>query len=314
MMRQQAYNELMPRGEPEFPLELYHLSKGHVRYVMPCHWHMEYELVWVLTGKLTIWLDGAEYRLKGGDLLWIAGGVLHSGQPEEGCEYQCIVFDMDLLQSACGQWSGHLRDMAAGRLFLLPKPPEVDKTFSFLAEQLFSHGAAGKKGSRLAAFGALCSIFGYMIEKGWYTAGLPGRGYRKKNIRLLKDLFDYIELHYNEPLTLNQLARQVGMSPKYFCRFFREMTRHTPVEYLNLRRISHACSLLSEGSCSVTEAAYACGFNDLSYFIRIFHRSMGITPKQYALRPNEKEEKAGACYAADPALMGGPKVAQISEM
>lgn len=289
-MQEQAYNELLPRGEPDFPLELYHISEGHPRFVMPYHWHIEYELVRVLTGQLTIWLNGIKYHLKPGELLWIAGGVLHSGQPEEGSVYQCIVFDLELLRSACGQWSKHLRELAAGNLFLLPKPTTADAGFSLLAELLFSHGAAKEKGERLAAFGALCGLFGHMVEQGWYTSNLPEKENRRKNIRLLKKLFAFVEAHYAESLTLEQLAREAGMSPKYFCRFFREMTQHTPMEYLNLRRISHACDLLAEGSCSVTEAAFACGFNDLSYFIRVFRRSQGLTPKQYALRQAAKQE------------------------
>ncbi len=290
-MQGHAYNELLPRGEPDFPLELYHISEGHPRFIMPHHWHMEYELVRMVTGHLTVWLDGVEYRLEPGDLLWIAGGVLHSGQPEPGAVYQCIVFDLDLLKSSCGQWSRHLRELSAGRLFLLPKPPRVDSTLSLLAELLFTHGTGKEKGERLAAFGALCGLFGQMIERGWYTSYLPENESRRKNIRLLKKLFSFIETHYAEPLTLEALAREAGMSPKYFCRFFREMTQHTPMQYLNLRRISHACELLSEGSCSVTEAAFACGFNDLSYFIRAFHRSKGLTPKQYALRQAAKQRQ-----------------------
>ncbi len=289
-MQEHAYNELLPRGEPDFPLELYHISEGHARFVMPYHWHMEYELVRVLSGKITIWLDGVKYHLEPGELLWIAGGVLHSGQPEKDCVYQCVVFDLNLPRNACGQWSKHLRELAAGTLFLLPKPPKTDTTLSFLADLLFSRGGGKEKGDRLAAFGALCGLFGYMIEQGFYTADLPEKESGQKNIRLLKSLFAFVEAHYAEPLTLDLLAREAGMSPKYFCRFFRDMTQHTPMEYLNLRRISHACDLLAQGNCSVTEAAFACGFNDLSYFIRAFRRSQGLTPKQYALKQTAKQE------------------------
>ncbi len=45
-----------------------------------------------------------------------------------------------------------------------------------------------------------------------------------------------------------------------------------------------ACELLSAGKSSVTETAFACGFNDLSYFIRVFKRFQGVTPKQYGSR------------------------------
>ena len=71
------------------------------------------------------------------------------------------------------------------------------------------------------------------------------------------------------------------MNPKYFCRFFRQMTQKTPVEYLNYYRIECAREQLSTTSCTVTEIAFNCGFNDVSYFIKIFRKYMGMTPGQF---------------------------------
>ncbi len=73
------------------------------------------------------------------------------------------------------------------------------------------------------------------------------------------------------------------MSPKYFCHFFKQMTQYTPIEYLNRRRIEAACYRILSGWQSMTELTYECGFSDLSYFIRVFKRIVGVTPKQYAL-------------------------------
>lgn len=282
-MQGRAYNELLPRGEPGFPMELYHLDPGHIRYVMPYHWHMEYELVRVLSGGLSIWLNGALYELSAGDLLWVEGGVLHTGIPGEGCIYECLVFDLDFLLKACGGWSKHLTDLSEHSLFLKPLLPR-DSSVLRQADELFLAVRQQKKGSRLRAFGALCGLLGLLIEMGWYSAELPENEAQRRNIRLLKRLFAYLEEHYAEPLTLAQLAREAGMSPKYFCRFFRSMTQHTPIDYLNRCRVEHACELLSAGKSSVTETAFACGFNDLSYFIRVFKRFQGVTPKQYGSR------------------------------
>ena len=82
-------------------------------------------------------------------------------------------------------------------------------------------------------------------------------------------------------VTLNQMAEAASMSPKYFCRFFYQMTRHTPIEYLTMQRIEYACYALSTTDEPVTSIALSCGFNDLSYFIRTFKRYKGVTPRQY---------------------------------
>ena len=73
------------------------------------------------------------------------------------------------------------------------------------------------------------------------------------------------------------------MSASYFSRRFKEITGQTPFEYLLAYRVEVACEMLLEGSENVTEICYKCGFNDLSYFINVFKKHMGISPKSYAM-------------------------------
>jgi AraC-like DNA-binding protein len=96
-----------------------------------------------------------------------------------------------------------------------------------------------------------------------------------------KDVLNYIEEHYTESISLEDMARVAGLSPRYFCRFFRKMTQCTPTEYLNYYRIECACEQLAEVTVSITDVALNCGFNDISYFIKAFHKAKGITPRQY---------------------------------
>ena len=102
-----------------------------------------------------------------------------------------------------------------------------------------------------------------------------------KRILQLKQVLEFIEKNYANPITLQELSASVSMSPKYFCRFFSEMTHQTPMDYLNHQRIEHACYQLSTTDDSITEIAYRNGFNDLSYFIRTFKKYKGITPGKY---------------------------------
>ncbi len=97
----------------------------------------------------------------------------------------------------------------------------------------------------------------------------------------MKQVVEFIEKNYASPLTLSQLSESVSMSPKYFCRFFSEMTHQTPMDYLNRQRIEQACYELSTTGDSITDIAYRNGFNDLSYFIRTFKKYKGTTPGKY---------------------------------
>ena len=71
------------------------------------------------------------------------------------------------------------------------------------------------------------------------------------------------------------------MSPKYFGAFFKQMTGKTPFDYLCTYRIEKAARMLKNTDKNVTEIAFCCGFNDLSYFIKRFKQTYGISPGSY---------------------------------
>ena len=100
-----------------------------------------------------------------------------------------------------------------------------------------------------------------------------------------KQVLEYIEANYQNTISLEQMSRAASMSPKYFCRFFMDMTHKTPMDYLNYQRVEHAAFLLSTSHSSVTDVAFSCGFNDLSYFIKTFKRYKGVTPGKYTQHP-----------------------------
>ena len=96
-------------------------------------------------------------------------------------------------------------------------------------------------------------------------------------------LVEYIDSNYGQTITLNELSRIAGMSPKYFCSYFHSIIHRTPIDYLNYYRIERACSELSTSDLTLAEVAYRCGFSDVSYFIKTFKRYKGITPHRYCL-------------------------------
>ena len=99
-------NEDRPRGTYEFPFEFHHIDQSHPRYVMSYHWHVEYEIIRILTGEFTVTLDEKSFKAVQGDVIFVHSGILHSGIPVN-CVYQCIVFDMNVflkLNSVCADY------------------------------------------------------------------------------------------------------------------------------------------------------------------------------------------------------------------
>ena len=100
-------------------------------------------------------------------------------------------------------------------------------------------------------------------------------------MRRLKNVFKYIKENYDKAVSLNDLADLADMCPRYFCRAFADVTGKTPIAYLNYYRIEQAGEKLLMSGDSITDIAISCGFNDMSYFAKIFSRQKGMAPSKY---------------------------------
>jgi len=97
----------------------------------------------------------------------------------------------------------------------------------------------------------------------------------------MKDIVEFIERHYAEPLTVSALARRARLSPFHFIRTFREATGLTPHQYLRDRRLDRAKHLLQTTPMPVTEICEAVGFRSLGSFSTLFRRATGQSPRAF---------------------------------
>lgn len=276
-----ALKETAVRGNFDFPVGAYRVDEKHPRYVMPTHWHEEYEMIRIVRGSFQYAIGRERGVAQPGDLLFVNSGEFHGGVPKDS-QYHCVVFNSLLLEKDENSAGGKtLAAFHRGERSVCCQLPARDGDLPLIFDRLFQLLLDAPRGFELQVQGLLYQFFGIITQNGYYER--KDGGHSKKWIAQLKEAISLIESEYSEPLTLASLAQSAGMSEKYFCRFFKQMTRYSPIEYLNRHRIEVACYRLMSGTQSVTDIAYDCGFNDLSYFIRMFKQIVGMTPKQYAL-------------------------------
>lgn len=99
--------------------------------------------------------------------------------------------------------------------------------------------------------------------------------------QLIRRAVAYIHTHYAEPITRDEIAAAIGISPDYLSDCFRQEMGITPSTYLRRYRIRQACELLRNTTLSITQIAQNVGFADSSHFTHTFQREMGMTPKAY---------------------------------
>ena len=102
-----------------------------------------------------------------------------------------------------------------------------------------------------------------------------------KHANLLHRCVQYISEHYSEPITLTQMAEEVYLTPSYLCRVFKKETGLTFNEYLNRVRINKAKELLRNRDLRLTDISLMVGYEDQSYFTKVFKRLTGTLPRAY---------------------------------
>ena len=279
-MQYNNYRENRRHGTADFPLAFYHVTSSYPQYVMPLHWHVEFELIHIVKGSIRLTIDDREFDAAEGSCVFVPAGSIHSGIPDD-CIYDCIVFDMNMLMNKNDSCCRMIRRIVDRETELFNLYTRSYNDIHQIVLSLFDAAASRKLGYQPVILGALYQFFGTIFSNGYYHSMPPRESRSHKRIVQLKTALEFMESSYNTPVTLEEISRSVDMSPKYFCRFFHEMTHRTPIDYLNYYRIERACYQLMTTDLSITEIAYASGFNDLSYFIKTFKKYKGTTPKKY---------------------------------
>ncbi len=281
-MKYLDYPEQQKYEDQDFPFFFYHVTFRHPRYEMPYHWHPLWEIVHVHSGRFRIHMDHKELCLSQGDTALVAPGVIHGGRPQEGngCCYECLLIDSDtVFQSVFRIYERRLLDLLSLKFAVEDYFPASDAEIRGLFEKMLDCMRYKPQGYTLQMQGMTVSLFGVLLQERYFRGNNPGQ--KQRSTQIFKTVMAYIDGHYQEHITLSDLASSANMTPNYFCRYFKGMTGRTPMDYLNYYRIEAACERLSYSEKSITEVALDCGFQDPSYFVKVFKHYKHATPSAY---------------------------------
>jgi YesN/AraC family two-component response regulator len=103
----------------------------------------------------------------------------------------------------------------------------------------------------------------------------------KKYSGVVRNVINAVEFNLKEPLSLNILAKQFNIDPSNLSHHFTHETGMTLTSFINMKRLEYARHLLNGSAMYIEEVAEDCGYQDMNYFIRLFKRKYGKTPKKY---------------------------------
>lgn len=233
----------------------------------------------IVSGKGTFSTGGRQYRLGAGDgfLVVPSSVVSYAADRNDPWEYCWVGFN--------GTDAKRLMEQTG----LLQNGPVFHSRQAALLQKLLvgicnTSGTGYSQEARMES-GLLMFLAALMEEFGVLPVlRRDGYEYVQKAIR-------YIDYHYSENISINDVARSAGISRSHLYRLFMRHISIAPNEYLMRYRIGKAVSLLENGMLTVGEAAYSTGFSDQLYFSRAFKKYMGAPPSRFLANAERRREE-----------------------
>ncbi len=258
------------------------------RFTYPWHFHSEYELLYVIEGFGTSYVADSIKPFQAGELVLLGSNLPHFWKSDENhykegsknkVKYIVIQFPNDFFNV---QIAGYPEFKMIGDL--LERSSQGIRFSSVFAASISKKILKFTRANGLERILQLLQLLQILAQTKDYIV-LAGEFYHQKSLemgndRLTKVLF-YISTNYQQKIELDQVADMAHLHPSAFCRFFKEKTGKSLLEYVTDMRIGHACKLIIENKQSISQICFESGFNNLSNFNRAFKRQTGFTPSGY---------------------------------
>lgn len=252
--------------------------------VFPLHWHSTGEIIMPLENTYTVTVNKNTYQLQENQIIIIPPGELHELTPPPTGSRLVLLFDL----SSLNKFRGFTRLFSLFSRFSLITPetmPEIYEKEKALLLQIAEEYADGGDLAEPSVLALLIQFFVLLARntEDVVPASLPAMQPNKQReyIEKFNIVFDYIEHHYTEDITLEETAAQIRFSKFHFSRLFRQFTDTSFYDYLCARRIKAAETLLLDPNLPITEIALQSGFASISTFNRVFKKFKECTPTEF---------------------------------
>lgn len=289
MEKYESLREPMDMPDPQFPIKLHRIGFSQQGGVLfPHHWHRHLEFLFFVKGEALIECGSASMSASAGDLIAVNSNELHYGiSASTELFYYALIFDVSLLhsQSADAAETKFITPLTQNRL-LLRNYIGSDESASACMHAIIRELEQREIGYELAIKSELYRLLTLLI-RGYVGTVLTQDEHaeRMKNVERFAPVFDYIDRHFKDELSVELLAGIAGLSRFHFSRLFKELCGRTVTEYITTTRLNIADDLLRRSPLSVSEVAAATGFNDIYYFSRTFKKHKHVSPS--SIRGNQ---------------------------
>ncbi len=280
--------ELVKHGTTAFPIACYYddLSKDQV----PWHWHEELEAVVISEGQCIVAAGKEKYIIHPGEGFFINSYILHGCWDLENsaCRFHSLVFHPRLVGGSLDSvfYQNYVLPVTENQaLESICLKPELSWQREALEaiENAWQAGVQEPYGYELKMRSSLSELILLLHENIPNTKKL-GSARAKRDGERIKRMLQYIHDHCSEEIKIGDIAQSATISESECLRCFRSTIGATPIQYVRQYRIQRAVQMLNTTDEQISAISEACGFQDVSYFIKTFREMKGCAPAAYRKR------------------------------
>jgi AraC-like DNA-binding protein len=281
-----VFKKALPFKIPKTTSSSLILQKDHEPYFYDkLHQHEEYQLTLIIEGSGTIVHGEYVGKFESGDVFLMGSKVPHVFRCDESyytqdkqassvsiffhheqlvslsktyVEFRILGVFLDQLRLGAQAMSG-LRDEVGSRIRQIMEMNDFDRLIHFLS---LLHYLSAHKDWRV------------LLEQ-------SAKQIRERDGKRLDEIFSFTLSNYQRSISIEEIADVANMNASSFCRYFKDHTRKTYIEFINEYRVQKALSLMAKPDYSIAHIAFEVGFNNLSNFNRHFKKVMKVTPRVY---------------------------------
>lgn len=260
----------------DFPVRIFLQNINHFKL----HWHNHIEILYALDGSIRMTTNGINFTLNKGHICFINSGVIHSTSRGDEDNLILIIHITDSKKSVFYNF----KDMKFNHETYLDNFQKNLVPLSDLQNILLRIYLEYRKklpGYENMILSLINACFAIMIRHSYLIPKSKDDYIGENNMERFNLILDYMKDHYNEKLSLSDLAEKMHVNYYYLSHFFKNIAGISYQEYLNGLRLNQAEMLLTTTPKSITQVAFECGFTNIKSFTGIFKANFGMLPSEY---------------------------------
>lgn len=271
--------------DSEFPVHMnqlwmkkYHNSREHY------HWHNFYEISYICSGQAACFVDGEVYPVRQGDIVVFNAGEVHGWEMEEDIELLVLTFSKEMITGDRYIDDEILRffdNLTSNFTNILNGQMEATKEIHHSLCSAWQEWTGGEIAKNLMIKAELLKILTYLNR--YFVNGevdFEAVKQKRKELKRLDEVMKYIDAHYMEKLTVEEVASVANMSAGHFSKLFHKIMGQRYIDYIIQKRIQKAKEMLETTELTVVDIAMECGFNNIANFYRTYRKFYQKAPRE----------------------------------